>query len=277
MGSPSLIGNDHLARCWARPHESPRTQARRPSPRRPPGRAGGAGLFPPTQWTDVLGARAGADVDHRREAMTRLIDGYWRPVFFLVRRRHDAEAARDLTQGFFAAFLERDFLQYVDRARGKFRVFLRTALDHYLADEWDRACAEKRGGARPHLPLDFAQVDGEASGPAADDDPERLFRRKWAVAVMGRALEAVQGEYRASDRAQEFEVLGGRLVEGASPTATYAALAARLGWSEHDVNNRLHRMRKLYRDAIWRELRALTADDAQAEEELRELFSAVAR
>ena len=277
MGTPSLIGNATTSRGAGR---GPRARAgRRRAASRRAGRAAreGRGCFRP---------RSGPTCSARARAPSSITAARPWPASWTATGGQSSSscgagttprAARDLTQGFFAAFLERDFLRYVDRARGKFRVFLRTALDHYLADEWDRARAEKRGGARPHLPLDFAQVEGEAGGQAADDDPERLFRRKWAVAVMRRALEAVQGEYRASDRAHEFEVLGGRLVDGAAPAATYAALAARLGWSEHDVNNRLHRMRKLYRDAIWRELRALTEDDAQAEEELRELFSAVAR
>jgi RNA polymerase sigma-70 factor (ECF subfamily) len=234
--------------------------------------------FPSTQWTDVLVARADGDEGRRREAMGRLLESYWKPVYFLVRRRgHEPDAAADLTQSFFTAFLERDYLRYVDRARGKFRFFLRTALDHHLADERDRSRALKRGGGRRHLPLDFLEAERELEGAAlAQEDPERLFRRKWAVAVIKRALEALRESYAAGGRLAEYEILAARLVEPARGGATYAELAARLGVTELDVNNRLHRMRKRYRSAIWEELRLTTETDQQAEEELRELFAAFA-
>jgi RNA polymerase sigma-70 factor (ECF subfamily) len=230
--------------------------------------------FPSTQWTDILDARGG-DTARRREALERLVETYWKPVYFLVRRRgHDAEAAKDFTQGFFTAFIEKDFLKYVDRGRGKFRIFLRTALEHYLADERDRALALKRGGTALHVSLDFAEAEVELAATAADEDPDRLFARKWAVAVMKRALDVLRADYAAAGRAVEFEVLAARLVESAGPEPSYEELARRLGVSETDVNNRLHRLRRLYRDAIWNELRAATESDAQAEDELAGLFTA---
>lgn len=232
--------------------------------------------FPSTQWTDVRDARGGGEQGQRREAMGRLVESYWKPAYLFVRRRgYDAEAARDLTQSFFTAFLERDFLRYVDRTRGKFRVFLRTALDHHLADERDRERAQKRGGGVRHLSLDFLQAERELEAAADRNElPDRIFRRKRAVAVVERGLEALRESYELSGRLREFEVLAPRLVEPARGGPTYAELAARLGLTELDVNNRLHRMRKLYRNAIWAELRALTASEGQAHEELRELFAA---
>jgi RNA polymerase sigma factor (sigma-70 family) len=237
------------------------------------GRAG----FPSTQWTEVLAARGGCDHHRRHDALERLFESYWKPVYFFVRRRgYDPEAAQDLTQGFFTAFLERDFLRHVDRARGKFRIFLRTALDHHLADERDRVGAQKRGGGSPHVSLDFLAAERELDGAAlVCPDPEGVFRRKWAIAVLSRALEALRHDYRATGRLHEYETLAPRLVESARAGPTYAELATRLGLTEIDVNNRLHRLRKRYRRAIWSELRMSTEDDRQAEEELRELFAAL--
>ena len=232
--------------------------------------------FPSTQWTDILDARGDGDHHRRHGALGRLMTTYWKPAYFFVRRRgYEAEEARDLTQGFFTAFLERDFLRYVDRARGKFRIFMRTALDHYLADERDRQRAQKRGGGVRHVSLDFAQADREfASAAIAGEDPEVLFRRKWALALVKRALEVLRETCARGGRLAEYEALLPRLTESGVTGPTYAQLAARLGLTEYDINNRLHRLRKLYRNAIWTELRNATDSDDQAEEELRELFAA---
>jgi DNA-directed RNA polymerase specialized sigma24 family protein len=208
--------------------------------------------------------------------MARLIALYWRPVQLLVRRRGvGREAADDLTQGFFTAFLERDFLRYVDPGRGVFRAFLLTALEHYLADEWDRARAAKRGAGRPHLPLDDHGRAASALASSAED-PERRLNRKWAIEVLGRALEVVREGYRARGCSHEFDVLAPRVCAATSPQPTYAELAARLGLVEHAVNNRLHRLRRQLRGAICTELRALSPADDPPTEALRDLFAAVA-
>lgn len=236
---------------------------------------GGSGRqFLSTHWSHVFDARQGA-VPERRAALERLTQTYWKPIYFLIRRRgHPVETAKDLTQGFFAAFLERDFLQYVDQGRGRFRFFLRVTLDHYLADEHDRASAEKRGGGRALVPLDFAEAEEEVrEGGASDEDPDRYFRRKWAIAVMKEALEAVRKGYIATNRAGEFDLLLPYVTGGADEGR--ASGAARLGISETDFDNRLRRVRKLYRDAILGEIRSGTESETDAQEELRDLFSSL--
>jgi RNA polymerase sigma factor (sigma-70 family) len=234
---------------------------------------GSGGRFLTTRWTTVLAARD-PDAGDRRQALDRLIATYWKPVYFLIRRRgHPVEAAKDFTQGFFAAFLERDFLQYLDQGRGRFRLFLRTTLDHYLIDEHHRATAQKRGGGKHVLSLDFAQAESEVGGDLLSEDPDRLFRRKWAVAVMRQAIERLRAEYAAEKRAAEFDAFLPRLGGEGRQDASYADVARNLGISEVDVTNRLHRFRKRYREAILAELRLCTETDADAEEELRELFT----
>jgi len=97
--------------------------------------------FQSTLWTVVLAAKDPASKD-RRDALQKLIESYWKPVYLFIRRRgNDRETGKDLAQGFFTALLERNFLQYVQRDRGKFRTFLLTALEHFMADEHDRTPA----------------------------------------------------------------------------------------------------------------------------------------
>lgn len=235
-----------------------------------------AGGFQPTLWTVVLKARD-ASAPARREALERLFATYWKPVYFYLRRAHDPEAAQDLAQGFFTAFLEKDYLQYVDRSRGTFRTFLVVALQHFVSDERDRACARKRGGGRPLLPLDFARAETEIHRePASKETPERLFQRQWALEVIKRSLQGLRDEFRASNRLTEFEALSLYLSAGGKGAPTHADLARRLGVSESDVNNRVHRLKKRYRELILAEIRAYTGTEEEAREELRDLFSALA-
>ena len=233
-----------------------------------------ASEFQPTFWTVVLRARD-AEAPDRREALERLIQSYWKPVYALVRRRHDLESAKDLTQAFFTAFLERDFLQYVDRERGRFRTFLRVALEHFLSDESDRAKALKRGGGRAPLSLDFMKAETQFKlEPASPETPERAFQKGWAIEVIKRALEKLRAEFENSDRSAEFEGLSFYLSAGGATAPTYQELADRLNVSESVVTNRIHQVRRRYRELILDEIRAYTASEEDAREELSDLFSA---
>ncbi|HEV3029765.1 MAG TPA: sigma-70 family RNA polymerase sigma factor, partial [Planctomycetota bacterium] len=138
------------------------------------GIGGARRAFQSTLWTVVLAAKDLSAPD-RRQALQTLIQTYWKPVYLFIRRRgNDREVSKDLAQGFFTALLERNFLQYVQRDRGKFRTFLLTALEHFMADERDRAQALKRGGGRASLSLDFASAETEISrDPAAPDSLDR--------------------------------------------------------------------------------------------------------
>ena len=229
--------------------------------------------FQPTLWTVVRRAQDPAAPD-RREALERLFAIYWKPLYVLLRREHDAEAAQDLVQGFFTAFLEKDYLRTVDRAKGSFRSFLRAALRHYVADDRDRERALKRGGGRAPLSLDFARFETEiARAPA--EPPERAFERQWALEVIKRALAALRAEFK--DRPDEFEALHLYLSAGGKSGLTHAELARRLGMSESDVNNRVHRLRKRWRELILAEVRVYTEAPEDVDAEVRELFTAVGR
>jgi RNA polymerase sigma-70 factor (ECF subfamily) len=230
--------------------------------------------FRPTLWTVVLRAKDPGAPD-RREALERLFQTYWKPVYFHIRRTHDAEAAQDIAQGFFTTFLEKDYLKSVEREKGKFRTFLCVALRNYMADESDRARAQKRGGGKPMLSLDFARAETEISRmPAAKENPDKLFQRQWALEVIKRSLQALRAEFLASDRLAEFEAISLYLSAGGKEAPSHADLAKRLGISESDVNNRVHRLRSRYRELILEEVRSYSDSEEEAQQELRELFAA---
>ena len=224
---------------------------------------GGTGVrFGETLWTVVLKARD-RDAPDCRQALAYLIEAYWKPVYFFIRRRgHDVEAAKDFTQEFFTVFLERDFLDGVERGRGKFRSYLLAAVEHFLSHEYEKARAQKRGGGRTPVPMDFVRAETELSTRGT---PDRAFKRGWALGVMKRAKEALQQE-----RPVWFDVLR-RHQTGAA----YGEIASALGLSETDVTNYLHRARQRLRELILLEVGRTVSDPAEAQSEVADLFEAL--
>jgi len=243
-----------------------------------------SGGFHTTRWSLVLraGAAGRAPADETapesgaREALERLAETYWFPLFAFARRRGaDRDAAHDQTQGFFALLLERSDLATASPERGRFRSFLLTAFSNYLANEAERARAVKRGGGRAPLSIDVGEADSRLSLDPADlETPERAFDRAWARAVLEHTLERLRAEYDARGKAELFDALRDHLI-GASADDGYAELSARLGHSEGALKVAVHRMRKRYRAALRAEVRDTVADDGDVEDELRRLFDAL--
>jgi len=200
--------------------------------------------FQPTAWTVVRGAREGS-----RDALDRLIAVYWKPVYFFIRRRgHDVETAKDLTQGFFGSLLERDFFGAVSADKGRFRSYLLGALSHYLSDDYDRSRAQKRGG-------DFNFVQAELELPSTEPTPDQAFRGRWAKEILARAMTRLRGEVAAEDLA----LLSGQ---------------ARPDLSVTDRKNRLFRLRARLRNCIREEILPSVDRAEDVDSEIRELFTA---
>ncbi|MBI5435220.1 MAG: sigma-70 family RNA polymerase sigma factor [Planctomycetes bacterium] len=230
--------------------------------------------FAPTRWSLVLAAGKHADAP-ARAALAELCEAYWYPLYAYVRRRgHDADAAADLTQGFFARLIERDDFAAADRERGRFRAYLLAALRHFLADERDRATAEKRGGGAAPLSLDFERADSKwHQEPAVDETPERAYERGFAHELLDRALAHVERDYAARGEARAFAVLVRTLT--APGDAPYRELAAELATSEGAVKVAAHRLRERWRAALREEVAALVDDPADVDDELAALFRAL--
>lgn len=230
--------------------------------------------FQRTRWSLVLAAGKTAD-PAARAALSELCAAYWMPLYHYVRRRgHDRASAEDLVQGFFARFLERDDVGAADATRGRFRAFLLTALKHHLADEHDLRTAEKRGGGRAPLSLDFERADSEwRLEPATDATPEKAYERAFAEELLARALAKVEHDYAERGEARAFGVLVQTLTApGALP---YRALAHELGTSEGAVQVAAHRLRERWRAALRDEVASLVGDPADVDEELASLFAAL--
>jgi RNA polymerase sigma-70 factor (ECF subfamily) len=226
--------------------------------------------FPTTLWTVVL--HAGRDeTAHARAALAQLCQRYWYPLYSFVRHRgHLPHDAQDLTQAFFTQLLEKRGLGRVDPEQGRFRTFLLAALKNFLANDWDRSQARKRGGGQTIVSLE--QEVGESRfrlEPSHDWTPERHFERQWAVTLLDQVLTTLREEYHAEGRGDLFEELKAVLTGRAG---AYAEMAARLGRSEGSIKVAVHRLRRRYRELI-RARVAETVEAGDVDDELQHLMA----
>lgn len=233
-------------------------------------------IFVTTRWTVVLQAGRKSS-PHSDRALADLCQSYWYPLYAYVRRRvNSREDAEDLTQAFFAKFLEKNYLEGLSAERGKFRAFLLAALKHFLANEWDKAGRQKRGGGVQHLSLDWQQADDRFHYEPPDHaTPDRLFDREWALALLERVIERLQAECAAEGRAELFVQARGYLMVGEA-AIPYVQAASKLGMDEGAVRVAVHRLRKRYRELLREEIAQTVNDPAQVKEELKSLQAALA-
>jgi len=233
--------------------------------------------FATTRWSVVLAAKD-ANSPLAREALTDLCGIYWYPLYAFIRRQgRSAVEAEDLTQEFFARLLEKGYLQSVNPAKGRFRSFLLASMRHFLANEWDRAKAAKRGGGRTQLALDFHSAEERYSlEPAHHLTAERLFERRYALTLLQQVLDRLREEYIQSGRRDLVEKLKPCLTSATDANAGYAEAARELDMTEGPVKVAAHRLRRRYRELLREAIGQTVATDAEIDDEVRELFVALA-
>jgi RNA polymerase sigma-70 factor (ECF subfamily) len=229
-----------------------------------------SGAFVTTHWSVVLKAGE-ADTTRARAALEELCQTYWFPLYAHVRRRgHSAEDAKDLTQAFFLRLLEQQSFANADPKLGRFRSFMLGALDHFLISEWKRAMAEKRGGGREILSLDWAMGEKRFDlEPADATAPDKAFDKQWATALLDKVLKELEGEY--AGEKEMFQALKQTLA-GRREAQPYEDVAKRLGMSEGAVRVAVHRLRKRYRALLQSEIARTVSSPEEAKEELAYLF-----
>ena len=231
----------------------------------------GQGVFATTHWSVVLSAGQ-KDSPQAAAALEKLCRAYWYPLYAYVRRRgYSPEDAQDLTQGFFARLLERDYVKQAERERGKFRTFLLTTLSHFLADDWDRAHRLKRGGHREVISIDALTAEERYHlEPADPADPAKLFERRWATTLLERALAQLEREYVERGKGGFFaELQVFLLVEQGEDT--FAQAAARIGMTHAAMKMAVSRMRARCRKLLRTEILQTTASPTEADEEYQAL------
>ena len=233
-----------------------------------------AGCFATTRWSLILKA-GGLDSAEAFEALTKLCESYWYPLYSHARRRgRSPQDAADLTQEFFRRFLEKGYLNRADPERGRFRSFLLTSLNNFLANEHDRSTAVKRGGALLALDDVAAEQRYQFETPGAAV-AERAFDRNWALAVMRCAIERLAEECAGAGKAPLFRALQPFLARE-SDKGEYARLAEGLGLSANSVAVAVHRLRERYRELVRQQVAETVGDPADVEDELRYLLTLLA-
>ena len=229
--------------------------------------------FPSTSWTVIREAQ-GAPEPERARALDRLISIYWRPVYWTIRLDWGVapEDARDLTQEYFARFVERELVHEVASERGRFRSYVKATLKNFLL-AWRRAeRAQKRGGGLRIVALDDLDPI-EAEPPAAEGSPESRFERELMRAILLRALDELRDSLDREGRSDLFELFRRFYVsEPEEPAPSYRDLMDRFRIGEHDVKNRLAAARTRFRNHVLTLLRDGLTSDADLASEIRAVF-----
>lgn len=228
--------------------------------------------FPSTQWSVVLSAR-GDDSAERSKALQQICQTYWHPIYAYARKRGFSPAdSEDVTQEFFADLLGREEFANVRETKGKLRTFLLVAARNFMANEWQKRKAQKRGGGVTVLSIDVTDAEDRACLEPADSlTPEAVFERHWASSILNSVMRRLQESYEIDGKAEVFEKLKDHLGLGRGERS-YREIGTELGISETAARLTVHRMRKRYRQFLLQQIASTLDPDESAEEELRYLF-----
>jgi RNA polymerase sigma factor (sigma-70 family) len=222
--------------------------------------------FPSTRLSLLEAASANDALPN--DALDQVVALYWKPIYKYIRLkwRKSNEEAKDLTQGFLASALERDFFLRFDPRQASFRTYLRMALDRFAANEYASANRQKRGGG---LVIDFEGVEVEPSDSSAS--PEELFHREWQRQLFALALEDLHEHCERSGKQLQFRIFEAYdLADGDRPD--YAGLAERHGITVTTLNNHLAWSRRMLRGFVTERLRGVTSGDRELRAEMRSAF-----
>jgi RNA polymerase sigma factor (sigma-70 family) len=241
----------------------------------PPGPAGG-NEFLTTHWSVVLAAGQGKDT-RAEEALARLCQTYWYPLYVYVRRQgHSPPDAQDLTQEFFSRLLAGNSLAGIRREKGKFRSFLLAAMNHFLANQWDRAHRQKRGGGQTPLSLNAEAAETRYRLEPADTmTAERIFDRRWALTLLEQVLRRLEQEYTSAGKQALFAALQFCLT-GERAALPYTEIGKGLNLTEGAVKVAVHRLRQRYRELLRLEITQTVSSPDEIDGEIRHLFAVAA-
>ena len=234
---------------------------------------GGAGAFAGTRWSIVVKARS-KDWDVAGKALSELCSIYWYPLYAFARRsgrnHHEAE---DITQGLFLHLIGKDGLNSVDPRKGKFRSFLLIAMKHFMANEWHRSQAQKRGGGKTIVSIDMALGEGRYENEPVDTvKPEVLYDRGWAMTVLQTCINDLEEEYGSKGKHEVFSLLKDRIV-GETRAVPYSVLAGELNMTEGNVKISIHRLRRRFGEILRDHVSHTVESESEIDEELRYLMS----
>ena len=231
--------------------------------------------FPNTRWSVVIAARQPSP--ESAAALETICREYWYPLYAFVRRSgKSAHDAQDLTQEFFRRLLEKRWLDSADRDKGRLRSFLIIALKKFMANEWDRASAQRRGGGLAHAQIDTTFAESRLAADANALPPDEAYDRQWALTLINLTLNRVRDEFAAHGKAADYDTMKNCLLADRG-AIDYPAVARQLGLNEGAARVAVHRLRKRFREIYREEIAQTLAGDADLETEMRHLAAALAK
>ncbi len=236
-------------------------------------RAGGA-PFEPTHWSVVLLAAQSQSQEVAQSALANFCQAYWPPLYAFVRRRGlPPDDAQDCVQAFFAHLLEANTLSRACREKGHLRTFLLGSLQHFMANEYHRANALKRGGGKQIVSLEDCLVEAEAAvATNARADETSWYDQTWAAALTRRAWARLHDVFIEEGRGPLFDELKGFLSAGSASPRSQDEVAAKLGMPVATLRTHLHRLRQRYRDCLRAEVAQTVSGPGQIDEEMSYLY-----
>ncbi|MBI4470884.1 MAG: sigma-70 family RNA polymerase sigma factor [Acidobacteria bacterium] len=241
------------------------------------GIGGSNARFPETCWSAIV-ASGSEDPAERSRAFDTIVSMYWKPVYKYIRIKwHKSnEDAKDLTQGFFAKSIEKDFFRSYDPAKARFRTFLRTCLDGFLANEEKAARRIKRGGEAVVLSLDFETAEGELRHhePAVQESMDDYFEKEFTRSFFELAVDRLRSEMEGQGKQTHFLLFEKHDLEATIPSGrvSYAQLASEFSLPVTTVTNYLAAARKAFRRIVMTHVRSVTATDEEFRREARALL-----
>jgi DNA-directed RNA polymerase specialized sigma24 family protein len=230
--------------------------------------------FHTTRWSIVLAAQGKASRD-AFQSLEALCRQYWPPLYAYVRHRgYSPHEAEDLTQEFFARLLEKEWLASAKRESGRFRSFLLMALKRFLANEWDRSQARKRGGGCDVISLDAGAAENLYATNAASLPAESLYEKRWALTLLETVMHRLKAEHEAAGKVAEYELLKPSLT-AARGEIRYEALAGELRMEPASARSAVHRLRKRFREIFREEIASTVADPREVDDEMRAVIAAL--
>jgi RNA polymerase sigma-70 factor (ECF subfamily) len=207
--------------------------------------------------------------------MEQLCRTYWYPLYAYVRRcGHSVEEAQDLVQEFFGYFIEKEWVRAADANKGRFRTFLLSALKHFLAKQWRRQSADKRGGGRKLISLDDTAETRYLREPVSNTTPETLYERRWALSVFDQALQHLREQYATLGKDRHYDCLK-KFLSVQPEDGEYAVVGQELDMSSGAVAAAVHRLRHQYREAVRAEVTQTVESSEDLEGEMRWLLEAL--
>lgn len=236
-----------------------------------------APLFVTTQWSAVL--KAGSrDSPEAAKSLAELCRNYWFPLFAYARKQGcDLHSAQDLTQEFFGRLIEKNYLGVADRRRGRFRWFLLTAFKCFLANEWDRSQAQKRGGGKSILSFDAMTAEERYRNEPQDGaSADLVYDQRWAADLLERVQARLREEYVNGGRVDRLKYLE-EYLPGGQPTLSQAEVGAALGLTEGTVKQEVFRIRRRFGELVREAIAQTVAHPDEIEDEISYLIDVLSR